>query len=375
MTSAQKSMLRLGAAGLLLVAALVFGWHWWTVSRYIETTDNAYVEADMSIIAPKVTGYVREVRVAHNQPVHTGDVLVVIDDRDFTAHVQAADANVAARRAASAALVEQVTLQHSLIHEAEARLRSTEAERKRAKSDLDRYISLASDGTVSRQRRDQAEADHEKADAALTANKAALAAERQRLVVFSSQIEESAAALKAAEAERTLAQIDLDNTIIRAPIDGVVGNKQVEIGQYLRPGMQILAVVPLPDVHVVANFKETQVAYMKIGQPVTLKIDAFKDREVKGTVESFAPASGARFSLLPPENATGNFTKIVQRVPVRIKVSSADLAGALRPGLSAVVSVDTRSNTDNPAGQGLAAAAAETPRAAALPAPTSRSAP
>src|SRR5690606_32778380 len=145
---------------------------------------------------------------------------------------------------------------------------------------LDRYVRLARDGTVSRERRDQAEADHEKAAAALTGNQAAVKAERRRLTVLAPQIAEAAAALKAAEANRTLAQIDLDNTIIRAPIDGVIGNKQVEIGQYLRPGTQILAVVPLPDVHVVANFKETQVAYMKIGQPVTLRIDAFGRREI-----------------------------------------------------------------------------------------------
>lgn len=358
------------------LGALLFAWNWWTVGRFIESTDNAYIEANMSLIAPKITGYVVEVPVVHNQAVRKGDILVRVDDRDYRARYDAAAANVAARRAAAIALTEQVKLQDSLIAEANARLQGAEAERVRSKADLDRYMQLATEGTVSRQRRDQAQADHAKAVASITASKASAAAERQRLTVFSSQIDEAKAAFQAAEADLKLAEIDLENTVIRAPIDGVVGNKQVELGQYLRPGQQILAVVPLRDVHVVANFKETQVAQMKIGQPVKLKIDAFKGQAVTGEIESFSPASGSRFSLLPPENATGNFTKIVQRVPVRIRVTSQDLVGALRPGLSVTVEVDTRTKGDETTkdGQGLAAAT-EPSQTAGKPAPTQHSAP
>ncbi|HYH38950.1 MAG TPA: HlyD family secretion protein [Azospirillum sp.] len=325
------------------------GWHWWTEGRFVESTDNAYVQSDISVVSPKVAGYVRDVRVAENQQVAAGDVLVVLDDRDYRAKAAEAEANVAAQKAALGSNEQKLVWQRTQIARAEAELASADAERQRAALAFNRTRSLASDNWTSRQALDTAEADLRKADAAVLKARAALAAERDQIAVLQAAGGEIKAHLEQAAAALDAARNDLDNTVVRAGVDGVVGNRGVQVGQYARPGVQMLSLVPLPDVYVVANFKETQLADMRPGQKVQVTVDAFPAKPLTGTVESFAPASGSKFSLLPPENATGNFTKVVQRVPVRIALpKDTDLSGLLRPGLSVVAEVDTRGHDDRP---------------------------
>ncbi|WP_323374657.1 HlyD family secretion protein [Skermanella rosea] len=354
------------AALLVLAGGGYFGWQWWTVGRFLESTDNAYVHSDISIVSPKIAGYVADIRVIENQEVSAGDILAVIDDSEYRAQEAQADAAVEAAEAAIGSIDSRIILEHSMIVQSRATVAGAEADLHRARQDYDRVKSLVSGDTVSRQRYDTAEADLRKAEAALNKATAGLAAEHDQLGVLQASRKEAEAKLRQAEANLDLARDNLGHTVIRAPVAGVIGNKGVQLGQYVKAGSSLLAVVPLPDVYVVANFKETQLAGMRRGQPVDLSVDAFPGRVLRGTVESFAPASGAQFSLLPPENATGNFTKVVQRIPVRIAVPSDNpLSGLLRPGLSVEVSVDTRGEGTGPLAAGGifgTAAAAETGR-------------
>jgi membrane fusion protein (multidrug efflux system) len=328
---------------LVLVAAAAGGGHWWTVGRFIQSTDDAFVQADISAVSPKIQGYVRDVPVVDNQEVKAGDVLVVIDDREFAAKLDQARATLEAQQAAIAMLATRRVWQQAMIDQADAAMAGAEAEQRRAQLELARQRDLARADVASRQKFETADADLHKADAALARAKAGLAAERDQLAMLDAQRKQEEARSHQAEAALRLAQNDLDDTIIRAPVDGVIGNKGVQVGQLVKAGTLLLAVVPLPQVYVVANFKETQLAGMHPGQQVSLTIDAIPGASLRGFIESFAPASGALFSLLPPENATGNFTKIVQRVPVRIALAPDEkLRSRLRPGLSAIVEVDTR---------------------------------
>jgi membrane fusion protein (multidrug efflux system) len=339
--------MRRAVISIIVVVALSAGaaglHHWWTVSRFVESTDDAYVQGDISVISPKIEGYVREIRVRDNVAVKAGDTLVVIDDRDFAAKLDQAEASLAAETATLATIDSQLALQNSLIDGAAATLAGAEAEQRRAQLDLHRYQSLAQGDVASRQRVETAQADAQKAEASVAGARAALAASRNQLGVLSAQRRQQQARIAQAEATRALARNDLDNTVIRSPVDGVVGNKGVQLGQYVKAGTQLLAVVPLPEIYVTANFKETQLTHMAVGQAVEIAVDAYPDSPIVGRLDSVSPGSGSQWSILPPENATGNFTKIVQRVPVRIAVPADNrLAGRLRPGLSVVVSVDTR---------------------------------
>ena len=332
------------AITLLLVAAgaAAGGLYWWRVLRFVETTDDAYLQSDVSVISPKVEGYVRAVPAQNNQAVKAGDVLVVLEDRDFAAKLATAEAAANAEAALLVTIDSQRSLQASLIDQAAANLTSAEAEQRRAQLDLRRYQSLAIGDVASRQKLETAEADARKAEAAVAGTRAALAAARGQLAVLEAQRKQQEAKLHQAEAQRDLARNDLDNTVIRAPVDGVVGNKGVQLGQYVKTGTQLLAVVPLPEIYVVANFKETQLRRMMPGQRAEVTIDAFPDAPIEGRIESVSPGSGSQWSILPPDNATGNFTKIVQRVPVRIALPSGNfLASRLRPGLSVTVAVTT----------------------------------
>jgi len=351
----------LGAAG-------AGGWYWWTEGRFYETTDNAYVQGDISVISPKIAGYVRDVRVVDNQQVRTGDVLAVIDDTDFAARAAETQATVAAADAAVTGIDRKLEWQASMIEAAKANVVSAQAELARAEPNYERYKKMVATNVVARSDYDQAEAALRKAEAEVTRTQAALTAEQGQLVVLQSDRKQAEAQLAQAQAALAFAQNDLDNTVIKAPVDGVVGNKGVQIGQYVKAGTQLMSVVPLPQIYVVANFKETQLENMRPGQPVEISVDAYPHQTLRGTVESFAPASGAVFSLLPPENATGNFTKVVQRVPIRIAVPRDNpLAGLIRPGLSVEVSVDTRAAGSGPrlAGSIFGAAQAATKTAAA----------
>ena len=332
-----------GLAVVVLALAGIGGWYWWDVLRFRQSTDDAYVQSDVTLISPKIEGYIKKVKVADNQEVAEGAILFVIDDRDFKAKAAQAEAAVATTEAMIATYESRLKLQEAMIDQAAAVVKSAEADLSRAQQDYKRYSSLMTSDFASRQRFEQAEADARKAEAALAKSRAAYAAEQNQLAVLQSQRREEEARLQQARANLWLAKNDLDNTVIRAPISGVAGNRAGQVGQYVKPGTQLLSLVPLPQVYVTANFKETQLTRMRPGQLAEVSVDAYPDQVLEGRIESFAPASGAQFSLLPPDNATGNFTKIVQRVPVRIALpASGPLAGLLRPGLSVTVTIDTR---------------------------------
>jgi membrane fusion protein, multidrug efflux system len=340
---------------VVLAAGVSGGWYWWNVLRFLQSTDDAYVQSDVSLISPKVEGYIKKVKVADNQEVAEGAVLFVIDDRDFKARVAQAEAAVATGEATIATYQSRLQLQQSMIEQAAASVKSVEADLVREQQDYKRYSALLSTDFASRQRFEQAEADARKGEAAVAKSRAALAGEQNQLAVLHSQQREEQAKLQQARANLQLVQNDLENTVIRAPISGVAGNRAGQVGQYVKAGTQLLSLVPLSHVYVTANFKETQLTHIRPGQFAEVSVDAYPDLTIDGHIESFAPASGAQFSLLPPDNATGNFTKIVQRVPVRIALpANSLLAGRLRPGLSVTVTVDTRDSGD---GDGLVGAA------------------
>jgi membrane fusion protein (multidrug efflux system) len=341
---------RIAFSFVLLAAAAggaVGGHWWWTTGRFLESTDNAYVQGDISAISPQVDGYIADVLVGDNQAVKAGDVLVRIEDRDFKARLDQANAVMATAKADLTTINSQIAYQQTRIAQAQAQLEASNAESRRAQQQYDRYAKLVNDKVISHQEFDDAEATWVKGKADVIRAAAAINAEQAQLVVIQAQFKEAEAKVKETEAEAELAANELDKTVIRAPIDGVVGNRGVRVGHYVKSGTQMLSLVPT-NVYVLANFKETQLTQMKPGQKVEIKVDAYPDTPLIGEVESFAPASGALFSLLPPENATGNFTKIVQRLPVRIKVGTDNaLRGMLRPGLSVEASVDTASGDKN----------------------------
>lgn len=333
----------MGVGAVAGIVALYLGVMWLTLWRFQVSTDNAAVQADIATIAPKLSGYVAEVSVTDNQTVKRGQVLMSLDTSDIAPRVSQARATVEAKRAAIKNIDAKLTWQHSMIAQAQAALTSAQADATRGTKDMARYQRLARRGFASSQKLETTRADNERLNAAVTRARAALEAERGQIGVLESSKAQAEAEQEEAQAQLALAQSDLANSKIVAPIDGVVGNRTVRTGQYVRAGTQVMVVVPLPQVYVVANFKETQIANMRRGQTVEIKIDALPGSDFEGKVESFAPASGSLFSLLPPENATGNYTKIVQRIPVKILVGG-DIAkvALLKPGMSAVVTIDTR---------------------------------
>ncbi|MEP9355199.1 HlyD family secretion protein [Xanthobacter sp. KR7-65] len=333
-----------------VLAALVagggwFGLHWWQVGRFQVATDDAYVAADTSVVAAKVAGYVTRMEVETNQWVKAGDVLVRIDDGDYRLALQAAENKIATQEATLSRFDQQETAARASVDQAKAQLTSAEADQKRAQSEFDRQDKLARSDFASRSTLDNARADKDKTAANVEAAKAAIASAQAQVVVLEAQRTEAAHVLDELRTARDQAQRDLDFTVVRAPIDGVVGNRAVQVGQLVQTGTRLVAVVPLESVYVDANFKETQLGRLKPGQSVDVYVDAYPDHDFTGKVVSVSPASGSVFSLLPPENATGNFTKIVQRIPVRIAIDPAVLAKhELRPGMSVTATVDTKSS-------------------------------
>ncbi|WP_173977238.1 HlyD family secretion protein [Magnetospirillum sp. LM-5] len=327
---------------LLVLVSAFFGWRWWTDLRFEQTTDDAYVEGDITHLSAKVAGHVAAVLAADNQAVKAGDVLLRLDDRDQRARRDEAAALVAARAAQLEQLDDKVAVQLALLTQAGAGISAAQADLVRSRADLERTRALVRDDYVSRQRFDKETADAAKAEAGLKGSAAGANAAKRQVAVLESDRAIAIAQLDQAKAQLTLAESDLDSTIIRAPIDGIVGNRAARLGSYVRPGQHLLTVVPVHGLWVEANFKETQLTRIRPGQVARLKVDAFPDVELTGRVASFSPASGAKFSLLPPENATGNFTKVVQRVPVRIELAADHpLIGRLAPGLSVVATVRT----------------------------------
>ena len=326
-----------------LAGAGYAGHHWFVEGRFIVSTDDAYVKADMSTLAAKVSGYVATVPIVDNAAVTKGQVLATIDDGDYRNAVEAAEARIDTQEATIARIGKQVAAQGAAIDQARAMVQSSKADVTRALAEFERADSLARSAYGTQQKLDDARADRDRAAASVANTNAAVVAAEATLDVFKAQQVEARKVRGELQTGLDKANRDLSFTVIRAPFDGVIGNKAVQPGQYVQPGTRLLALVPLETAYVEANFKETQIGRLKPGQQVLIKPDAFGDRDVIGTVESIAPASGAEFSLLPPENATGNFTKIVQRLPVRISIPP-DVAreGILRPGLSVVVDVRTR---------------------------------
>lgn len=335
--------------GALVLAAVLgaakVGHHWWTEGRFIESTDDAYVGGEVTVIAPKVAGFIAEVAVLDNQPVHAGDLLLRLDDRDYRAALARAVAVVATRQAALGNLDATRHLQEAMVTQAEAEITSAEAETSRAHDDLVRYAKLSQGAAVSVQSFQKAEADYKQAVAAGERTKAGLAAAQRRLEVIATEKLQAQAALEQANAERDLAQLNLGYTELRAPMDGIVGNRSARAGAYASIGSQLIALVPSHGLWIDANYKESQLAQTRPGSPAVVHVDSLPGREFHGHVISVAPATGAQFSVLPPENATGNFTKIVQRVAVRIVLDDeAATEGQLRPGLSVTAEVDGRTS-------------------------------
>lgn len=337
-----------------------FGYHWLTVGRFMVSTDDAYVQAYNTTIAAKVPGYLSTVAVTDNTRVRAGDVIATIDDGDYRLAVDSARDKVATQEATIVRIGHQIAAQEAAVAQAKAQLASAQAAETRMQLEFDRQNALVARQFASRQALEQAQANRDQAVAAVQSAQAALESAIVTVDVLKDQQQEARRTLEELKTALAKAERDLSFTTIRAPIDGVIGNRAGQPGDYVQVGQRLASLVPLDEVYITANFKETQLAHLHSGQPVRISVDALPDHPVQGTVESFSPASGAVFSLLPPDNATGNFTKIVQRLPVRIRVP-AEVArqGLLRPGMSVVVSVDTKaaSATDKgrppPAGQAV----------------------
>jgi membrane fusion protein (multidrug efflux system) len=330
-------VLALGVAG-----AADFGYGYFTTGRYLESTDDAYVKADSTIISPKVSGYIAEVLVGDNQPVKTGQLLARIDDRDFRTALNQARADVASSEAAVRNLDAQIALQQPVIEQETADVAAAEANLQFAQEERSRYDDLMKSGSGTIQRAQQTDAALREKIAQLQHGKSGLLAAQRKVDVLTTDRAKAVAQLDRARAVEAQAALNLSYTEISAPVDGTIGARSLRVGQFVQAGTQLMAVVPLDAVYVVANFKETQLTHVRNGQPVEIRIDSFHSTKLKGHVDSLSPASGLEFALLPPDNATGNFTKIVQRVPVKIVLDDHSLSGLLRPGMSAEPTVDTK---------------------------------
>ena len=335
------------AGGLVLL--LAFRWDVWVGQRSRQTTDDAYARGDITPLSAQVEGYVRRVAVGDFQLVKAGDLLVEIDDEDYQAQLAQAEADVLGADAAIQNLKARKALQHAEIDQAGSVIAATQADLDRTKLELTRQRTLLATTYGTAQKVEQALADEKRFEATLERNKAELEGQRVQMAVLDTEESQLRAQAKAKRALRDLAKINLGYTKIFAPVDGMVGERGVRAGQYVRAGTQVISVVPLSNVWVTANYKETQLTHVGIGQKAEVTFDTFPGITVTGRVDSIAPASGSQFSLLPPDNATGNFTKVVQRIPVKILLDpGSPLAGRLRPGMSAVATILTDSAPAKP---------------------------
>jgi membrane fusion protein, multidrug efflux system len=348
-----KKRLPLFVAALVGLLLIVGGVIWWVNGQRWEKTDNAFVQADTTLVSPQLSGRVTEVLVGDNQRVEAGQVLVKLDDSDQKAELARAEANLQAAMAAVGNVDAQTAQEQANVAARAAAVTQARAQAGLAHAEVDRYGKLAQQGWVSQQRIQTERASAVSADATVQQAQAALVAQQRTAGVLGSTREQSVAAVEQARATVETARIALERTVIRAPVAGVVGARSVRSGQFVNAGTQLLSIVPLTQTYIVANFKETQLDKMRLGQTVEISADAFPGRKIEGRIDSFAPATGSQFALIPVENATGNFTKITQRVPVRIVLSGADRDVMLRPGLSLEVKVDLKSD----GGQSFAEAA------------------
>ncbi len=360
---ARRSRLRVvvGVVGALaLGAGAYFGHSWWTTGRYVVATDDAYVGARSSTLSPKVSGYIADVAVEDNAQVKAGDVIARIDDGDYRLAVQTAHDQIAVQQATIQRFAKQIIAQEAAVDQAKAQLASAKAGAVRTDLELKRQRDLATRQINSRAALEQAQANYEQAAASVQAAEASIESAAANVEVLKAQREEAARTLRQFETSLAKVERDLSFTVIRAPFDGVVGNRAMQVGDFVQPTQRLASLVPLDAVYIDANFKETQVSRLQAGQPVAIAVDALPGQTFEGRVASFAPASGSVFSLLPPDNATGNFTKIVQRLPVRILVP-AEVAeqAVLRPGMSVVVKVNTKLGAPSPS-QAMSTAALRT---------------
>lgn len=325
-----------------IFAASLWYWNYRQSGQYLQSTNNAYVRADFVTVSPKLGGYIERVLVSDNQPVRRGQLLAVLDPRDYRADVAQAQAQFAAADAGIRTAQRTLDEQRASIEQTDAQVTSAQAAATAAANEVRRYEPLAQSGAESRERVAALVLERDRAFANLRAQRAAALAARRSLATQDARIGQALAQRATARAQLTRASTNLGSVDIRSSIDGVVADKAARAGQFVQPATRLMSIVPTDQLYISANFKETQVALMRVGQPVTIKVDALDAAELRGRVASFSPGTGAQFSLLPPENATGNFTKIVQRVPVRISIEAGPEARkVLRPGLSVEVTVDT----------------------------------
>jgi membrane fusion protein (multidrug efflux system) len=320
-------------------------WNLWVGSAILQTTDDAYLQSDLTPLAAKSPGYVRSVPVQDFQKVKAGDLLVEIVDDDYRAQLDQTQANVETAESAIENIEQQKVVQQALVQQAEATIEATQAGLTRYHLEAVRQQKLLATRYAGTEQLVEQAVDNEKhTEATLSLNRAQLAQQRQQLNVLDIQEKQAKATLKAQRAARDLAKIALGYTRITAPVDGMVSERLVRPGQYVSVGTQVISLVPLPNVWVVANYKETQMTRIRLGQPARVTVDAFPGVVLRGHVDSWSPASGAQFSLLPPDNATGNFTKVVQRIPVKIELDrDPSLGDLLRPGMSVIATIDTSS--------------------------------
>jgi membrane fusion protein, multidrug efflux system len=332
---------------LVFVAWLIWyiAGHWdrWTGAARFESTDDAFVAGDVTPLSAHVSGYITEMPVNDFQTVRKGDLLAVIDPSDYQAQFDLAQANLAAAQASLANLANQRVVQEALVHQAEATIDATEADVLRYQLEDQRQRNLLKTGIAGTQQLvEQADDNAKKALAQRRLNEAQLDQQKAALAAIDIQEKQLRAQIDAAAAQVALAADNLRYTRILSPADGLVGQRQVRLGQFVNVGTQVIAVLPLPNIWALANFKETQMTNIRVGQPARVTVDAFPDLKLTGHVDSWSPGTGSTFALLPPDNATGNFTKVVQRVPVKIVLDNNPSLGALvRPGMSVEATIDT----------------------------------
>ena len=339
-----RRLLLAGAAAIVAIAgASDYGWYYWTTGRFEVSTDDAYVKADSTIIARKVGGYLSEVLVRDNQPVKAGQVLAKIDDRDYVVTLAQARADVAAAQGEIENISATIDHQQAVIAQADSTVAVDKATLRFAEQDYARYKDLASRGAGTVQNAQQATSKRDAATATLARDEAALRAAQVQTKILRAQLAQANAALEQKRAIAQQAELNLGYTTITAPVDGVVGNRTLRVGEFVQAGTDLMAIVPIEDVYIVANYKETQLTDVREGQPVAVEVDTFPGARFEGHVDSIAPASGQEFALLPPDNATGNFTKVVQRIPVKIVLDSqSEFLGLLRAGMSVVPVINTK---------------------------------
>lgn len=327
-------------AGIALAVVVPMSWGSWIGGASSQITDDAYLHADTSPVGTQVSGKVKDVLVRDFQHVKAGDILITIDDSTYTAHVALARATVASARAKVKNAESEISLQAKVIAQAQAGVGGVQADRDRSALEYARQEGAARDGWSTSQKLENAVADMKRFDAQLAEKHADLEAQQQRVDLLESELEEAQAEVASAEANLHLADLDLSHTEVRAPFDGVVNASSVRAGQYLAVGARVISVVPLPHVYVLANYKETQLRRMSVGQLADITVDTFPGHKLRGRVSDISPASGSEFALLPADNATGNFTKVAQRVSVKIEIEDADgLQDLLRPGMSVVPTI------------------------------------